>query len=669
MPTRSPSAYWTVSREGRAHPGAASVTARTKTFAVAGLLWAAACAGPTAPPRDVLGELVIEGVPPLPGPLVTRLEAYQNTRSAVFLGWLGEGILISTRFGNTAQLHRVDEPLGMRHQVTFFEEPVAAAAVSPDPDAEGFLYVKDVGGSEFFQFFWLDLVTGESTLLTDGRSRYSDIAWAASGRRFAYTSTERNGVDWDIHVREMGAGVEGGVSVALEGRGVGWTAVDWSPDETRMLVRQFVSIDESYLHEVDLTSGTSRRLLQRIGRASIVEARYESGGERVLFTSDLGGEFVGLHRLDLATGRVEALTADIRWNVEEFTVSRNREWLAFTVNEGGMGRPRVFALPDLEPVSLPALPEGIVHALGFSAAGDALGFVVNHAAAPADVYSVDLATGSLTRWTQSELGGLDAGDLVAPELVDYPSFDGRRIPAFVYRPRRPGPHPVLVSIHGGPEAQFRPAFSYSTQFFVNELGLAVVAPNVRGSAGYGRTWLSLDNGILREDSVRDIGALLDWIDARPDLDGERVAVSGGSYGGYMVLASMVHFGDRLKAGVERVGISNFVTFLTNTQGYRRDLRRAEYGDERDPEMRAFLERISPLNHVDRMTRPMLISQGLNDPRVPAGESAQIVAALRARNVPVWYVLARDEGHGFRKKLNRDYQLAATALFLTRYLLD
>ena len=253
--------------------------------------------------------------------------------------------------------------------------------------------------------------------------------------------------------------------------------------------------------------------------------------------------------------------------------------------------------------------------------------------------------------------------------MHYESFDGREIPAFVFRPRGPGPHPVLVSIHGGPEGQFRPAFSYSTQFYVNELGIAVVAPNVRGSAGYGRTWLSLDNGTLREDSVRDIGALLDWIAARPELDAERVAVSGGSYGGYMVLASMVHFGERLKAGVERVGISNFVTFLTNTQDYRRDLRRAEYGDERDPEMRAFLEGISPLNHVDRMTRPMLISQGLNDPRVPASESEQIVAALRARDVPVWYVLARDEGHGFRKKFNRDYQLAATALFLTRYLVD
>ena len=294
---------------------------------------------------------------------------------------------------------------------------------------------------------------------------------------------------------------------------------------------------------------------------------------------------------------------------------------------------------------------------------------MNRAAAPTDVYSIDFAETSLTRWTRSESGGLREEDMAEPELIRYATFDGRETPAFVYLPAGDGPHPVLIDIHGGPEGQHRPRFSSATQFRVNELGIAVVAPNVRGSAGYGTAYLKLDNGYLREDSVRDIGALLDWIATRDDFDAGRVAVSGGSYGGYMVLASLVHFGDRLRAGIERVGISNFVSFLENTQGYRRDLRRVEYGDERDPDMRAFLQRISPLNQVERIARPMLISQGLNDPRVPASESEQIVAALRERNVPVWYVLARDEGHGFRKKVNRDYLMAATALFLQRHLLN
>ena len=273
------------------------------------------------------------------------------------------------------------------------------------------------------------------------------------------------------------------------------------------------------------------------------------------------------------------------------------------------------------------------------------------------------------------MGGLDTDSFIEPELVHYPTFDkvdgeARKIPAFVYRPRdTEGPVPVVISIHGGPEAQYRPYFSSTYQLWLQKLGVAVIAPNVRGSAGYGKTYVALDNGYKREDSVRDIGALLDWIDTQPDLDGDRVAVFGGSYGGYMVLASAMHFSDRLRAAVDIVGISNFVTFLTNTRDYRRDLRRVEYGDERDPDMRAFLERISPSNNVDKIRVPMLVVQGENDPRVPVTEAEQIVAALREGGKPVWYMNALNEGHGYRKKENRDVFSQVTALFFSRHLLE
>jgi len=294
--------------------------------------------------------------------------------------------------------------------------------------------------------------------------------------------------------------------------------------------------------------------------------------------------------------------------------------------------------------------------------------------APTDVWTVSLDQRTLSRWTRSEVGGLDPDRLVAPELIDYPTFDEsdgrtRRIPAFVYTPEGPGPHPVLILVHGGPEGQHRPYFSSTIQYLTVELGLAVVAPNVRGSTGYGKSYLKLDNGYHREDSVRDIGALLDWIATRDDLDASRVVVMGGSYGGYMVLASLVHYSDRLAAGIESVGISNFVSFLTNTQPYRQDLRRQEYGDERDPRMRAYLEEISPLNHVAAIRRPLMISQGANDPRVPVTESEQIYQALKRAGIPVWYVLAADEGHGFRKKANRDANSAIMTLFLERYVLN
>ncbi len=252
-------------------------------------------------------------------------------------------------------------------------------------------------------------------------------------------------------------------------------------------------------------------------------------------------------------------------------------------------------------------------------------------------------------------------------MIAWRSFDQREISGFLYRPRTPGPHPVIVQIHGGPESQFRPGFSSTIQYWVNELGVAVIAPNVRGSDGYGRDFLALDDGPLREDSVRDIGALLDWIGGQASLDKGRVVVYGGSYGGYMVLASMVQYNDRLAGAVDIVGISNFATFLENTSGYRRDLRRAEYGDERDPEMRAVFDRISPLNNIARVNKPMLVVHGFNDPRVPVSEAEQVYAAVRGNGGEAWLMIAMNEGHGFARRENQQSQREAETLFLRRVL--
>lgn len=354
-------------------------------------------------------------------------------------------------------------------------------------------------------------------------------------------------------------------------------------------------------------------------------------------------------------------------------LSADGEHLALVVNEGGFSRLVVWRLPGHRPLALPELPAGVITGLQFSADGENIALSLATPTAPADLWNLSLETRLLARWTKSEVGGLDADGFVAPELVTYPTFDQvngsqREVPAFLFRPEGEGPHPVLIHIHGGPESQYRPYFSSTFQYLVRELGMVVIAPNVRGSNGYGKSYLKLDDGFKREDSVRDIGALLDWIEAQPDLDAARVVVRGGSYGGYMVLASLVHYSDRLAAGIESVGISSFVTFLENTQPYRQDLRRAEYGDERDPEMRAHLEAISPLNRVEKISRPLMISQGANDPRVPASESEQIFAALKEKGIPVWYLLAEDEGHGFRKKSNRDYNAAVMSLFLERFVL-
>lgn len=373
----------------------------------------------------------------------------------------------------------------------------------------------------------------------------------------------------------------------------------------------------------------------------------------------------------------EMITADIPWDVNNAEISNDRRRIAFAVNENGRSRLYLLDTDNRAYRTVDNIPTGLVFGLAFSPDDQYLAMTLNTAKTPSDTFVLALGKGSLdygelVRWTTSEVGGLDTSTFQTPELIGYPTFDKvdgvpRQIPAWVYKPRGAGPFPVVVSIHGGPEGQSRPGFSSTYQMWVDKLGVAVVIPNVRGSSGYGKTYLSLDNGMRREDSVRDIGALLDWIATQDDLDQGRVAVFGGSYGGYMVLASAVHFSDRLKAAVDIVGISNFVTFLENTQDYRRDLRRVEYGDERVPEMRAHLEKISPLNNVQKIAIPMLIVQGENDPRVPVSESRQVVAALRNQGQTVWFMNALNEGHGYSKKENRDVYQQATVLFLQQHL--
>ena len=396
--------------------------------------------------------------------------------------------------------------------------------------------------------------------------------------------------------------------------------------------------------------------------------------------TDRGSEFTQLAWQPLTEGaEAQIVTTNINWNVTGAVISHDRKRMAFSVNENGRSAVYLLDTATRKYRRIESIPTGVAGAIEFSPNDQRLAMTLNTASSPSDTYVLELGPspldfGQLTRWTYSEVGGLDTASFRTPELVEFPTFDEvsgepRMIPAWVYRPAGQGPFPVVVSIHGGPEGQARPTFSSTYQIWMARLGVAVVVPNVRGSNGYGKTYLGLDNGFKREDSVRDIGALLDWIGTEPDLDADRVAVFGGSYGGYMVLASAVHYSDRLQAAVDIVGISSFVTFLENTQDYRRDLRRVEYGDERDPEMRAHLERISPVNNVDKINIPMFVVQGENDPRVPVTEAIQMVAALRERGQTVWYMNALNEGHGYRKKENRDIYQQATVLFLEQHLLS
>ena len=630
--------------------------------------------------RNEQGNRITENVPEIPTELIEKLDRYQNTRGASFAGWTRDGcLLVTTRFAETAQAHRVCQPLGMREQLTFFPEPVAGITVAPAQAwRDGFVFAKDKGGDEFSQLHWFDAQTRSITLLTDGkRTQNGGVALSRDGGLMAYSSTARNGTDRDIWVRDTRAGT----SRTVLSEGGSWGVADISPDGKRLLVARYVSANESYPGELDLATGKLEMFPVDGGKAAFGAFEYAPDGKAAYFISDepfegKASEFQTLRFHDPASGRLVQLSGDIPWDVEGLEISDDGTHLAFVTNEDGIGKLHVLSLPDHRAVKLPELPLGVIGGFGFSPDGKRLAVTLNTATSPSDIHVIDLASARRTQWTQSEVGGLDAGRFVAPTLVRFPTFDQvegkpRTIPAFFYKPAKAkagASFPVVISIHGGPESQAFPSFNPTFQFMANELGVAVLVPNVRGSSGYGKTYLTLDNAEKREDSVKDIGALLDWIGTQPDLDKTRVGVMGGSYGGYMVLASLVNYGDRIRAGVDVVGISHFGTFLNNTESYRRDLRRAEYGDERLPEMKAVFDRISPLNNAGRIKSPLFVAQGRNDPRVPYTEAEQIVKAVRANGQPVWFLMYADEGHGFKKKSNNDYFGAATMRFWQQYLL-
>jgi dipeptidyl aminopeptidase/acylaminoacyl peptidase len=618
-------------------------------------------------------NLVLDGVPPIPASIAESAGRYADFRSASLQSWhpTKREMLITTRFGDTNQVHWLRLPGGDRKQMTFFKERVSKASF-PRRSDEYFVFAMDKGGNEFSQLYRYDLATGAVALLTDGgRSQNGLGPWSHAGDLLAYGSTRRNGADRDIYVMDPRSPKTD--RKVLEVAGGGWAALDWSPDDKELLVGEEISINESYLWIVDVATGAKRLVTPKGGTDTVAYsgAHFAPDGKSLYVATDKDSEFQRLARLDLGSGAQTYLTSHISWDVESFDTSPDGRRIAFTTNEDGISVLHLLDVAVGKEQPAPKLPVGVIGALAWHANGIDLGFTLSEARSPADAYSINVATGVVDRWTESETGGLNTSGFPAPELIRWKSFDGRSISGFLFRPpaRFAGKRPVLINIHGGPEGQARPDFLGRGNYYPNELGIAVLVPNVRGSTGYGKSFLKLDNGFLREDSVKDVGALFDWIATRNDLDSARVMVTGGSYGGYMTLAVATHYDERLRCSLDVVGISNFVTFLERTESYRRDLRRVEYGDERDPKMREFLLRIAPVRSAARITKPLFVVQGQNDPRVPFTESEQMVESVKKNGTPVWYLKAKDEGHGFGKKKNADFQFYATVAFMREFLLN
>ena len=617
-------------------------------------------------------NIVTDGVPPIPASVADAASSYTDFRYAFDLDWhprLRE-MLISTRFGDTFQLHLVKMPGGARQQLTFFPEPVRAGLFHPNR-GDYIVFQKDVAGNEWYQLYRYDIATGDSTLITDGKSRNILGPWSSGGNQIAYTSTRRTGQDTDLWVVNPADPKTDHMLSQLSGGG--WQPQDWSPDDKKILLLEYISVSESYLWLVDAATGAKTELMPRntADKAAYANAKFSKDGKGVFFTSDKGSEFQRLMYMNLATKRSTVLTPDIPWDVAEFALSWDGKRIAFITDEDGQTVLRLLdtaTRKELQP--RPKVAPGVISNLSWHRNSRDLAFSITSSRLPGDCFSLDVTTGKVERWTTSE-AAVRTDAFPEAELVHWKSFDGKMISGFLFRPpsKFVGPRPVLVVIHGGPEAQALPVFLGRLSYFLNELGIALIFPNVRGSTGYGKTFTNLDNGFLREDSYKDINALFDWIAARSDLDSARIAVYGGSYGGHMTLAVSTFYSGRIRCSVDVVGISNLVTLLEHTAAYRRDLRRVEYGDERDPKMREFLEKIAPMNNIEKIKKPMMVVAGGNDPRVPVSESNQIVAGLKKQGTPVWYILAKDEGHGYQKKQNQDYQFYVMVEFLQQYLLN
>ena len=637
-------------------------------------LLAAAQAGSTANDEGFIrpaDNLVTENIPPIPMSVVEKADQYGEFRTAALDAWHPQRreMLIGTRFADVPEIHQVKMPGGVRTQLTFFHDRVAGAQY---PESGNFfIFSSDKGGGEWYQIYRYDVGSGAITMLTDGKSRNLNPVFEHHGNRFAYNSTRRTGQDTDIWVLDASDPKSDHMLVQLQGGG--WSPSDWSRDGKQLLVHESISANKTNLWLVEVATGQKRQITPDTNdEVAYGRAQYSADGKGIYVTTDRSNEFHRLAYFDLASMRPQYLTSDIKWDVDEFDLSEDGKTIAFITNEDGIGKLYLLDTATGKHRPISGVPTGVIGGLHFHRNSHDLGFTVASAKSPSDVYSVDVRTSKIDRWTYSETGGLNTANFVEPQLIKWQTFDGKTISGFLYRPdehKFPGKRPVIIDIHGGPEGQSRPGFRGRSNYFLNELGIALIFPNVRGSTGYGKTFLKLDNGFHREDTYKDIGALLDWIGQQPQLDSGKIMVTGGSYGGHMTYAVATFYNDRIACSLPVVGITNLVSLLEHTEAYRRDLRRVEYGDERDPKMRAYLESIAPYNNWQKITKPLFAVVGKNDPRVPYSESRQLLERLKSSGTTTWFLMANDEGHGYSKKKNQDFQFYATVMFVKKFLLN
>jgi dipeptidyl aminopeptidase/acylaminoacyl peptidase len=609
------------------------------------------------------------GIPPIPSSLARDVQSYAGIYGLPLAGWDPEKREIWLKgISSATWVSVIKEPRAQPAASTIYIQSSGIYDIYFQPQGKYLAYTRDADGNETFQLYVYDIAGRKTTQLSDGKSRNTEPVWSNAGNKIVYSSTPIG--DLGVNLRLIDPADPRSDRLLAKSSGNYFKAYDWSPDDKQILFCDFTFNTAGALWLVDVDSGKKSLLAGSSERPEFLDfAQFSKDGTAVYVVTDHDSDVRRLAYIDLASRKFSYIPSNSHWDVDESQLAPDGRTIAFTTNEEGISRLHLFDVATQTEKALPTIPLGIISDLKWHANSADLAFNFKSFRTPDDVYSVNAVSGKVDCWATSFKNRLNTDNFTQPEVVHWATFDKRTLSGFLYRPpaKFPGKRPVIIDIHGGPEEQFRPGFNDEENYFVNELGVAKLYPNVRGSSGYGKKFAHLDDGVKREDAVRDIGALLDWIKTQPDLDADRVLVQGGSYGGYLALSAAWRYGGRIRGAISESGISDLASFIERTEGWRRGLQRAEFGDERIAKIREFMERTAPLNNAGKIKTPLLIIQGANDPRVPATQAASIVAATKDR-VPVWYILAKDEGHGFAQQSNREYKLYASILFVKEFLL-
>ena len=643
---------------------------------------------PAATPADIIApnaNLHIEGIPPISKALADSVAKYSDFRGHRFVAWhpkKPEMIVAYRAAGSsTSQLFWVKSAMGEPMPITKHPDPVSGATIEPT-EGKYIVFEASKGGSEAFQMFRQEVDGQPAVQLSDSNFRHSRGAWRRINDKptgellFSSVPLDRNLTGEQRKTiattyRLMDPLQPDKARVIAELPGTGWFGGSFNSAGNLILLTRYLSANQSEVWTLNVDTGKHERVLPQDDKikATHFGGRFSRDGKGIFVASDRDGEFRELMYYDLTTKVLKSLTRGLPYDVEGASEDDEDDdgssRVMYTrLNVKGKDELRAYDSVTFKEVPIKGVPDGSVGGVGTRRGSPEIVLNMVSARSPGDVFALNPVTGSAVQWTKAA-SPMETGHFKSQDIITWKSFDGREISGLINRApaRFAGKRPVVINIHGGPEAQAKIGFSGRWNYFVDEMGITVIQPNVRGSSGFGKTFLELDNGFKREDSVKDIGALLDWIATQPDLDASRVLVVGGSYGGYMSLAVSTNYADRIAGAIDVVGISHFVTFLETTESYRRDLRRVEYGDERDPKMREFLNSISPLTNAGKIKKPLLVVQGKNDPRVPYTEAEQIVAKARTNGSMVWYLRAENEGHGFARKENADYYFYSMVRFM------